>query len=97
MGGSIAPEVRARNAVTCADAAVDRSIGDRFDEVAAANSQRMAILTTRGAIRYGALASLSDRIAAHSAHFPRTVAVAPSPSGPPPLAPRRMPAPGTED
>jgi hypothetical protein len=43
----------------------DRSIVARFDEIAAANSQRIAILTPRGSIRYGALASLSDRIASH--------------------------------
>lgn len=53
----------ARTAEACADPAGDRSIGDRFDEVAAANGRRVAILTPRGEIRYGALASLSDRIA----------------------------------
>jgi amino acid adenylation domain-containing protein len=63
MGGSIAPDAMARTAETRGDAAVGRSIGDRFDEVAAANRRRIAILTPRGEIRYGALASLSDRIA----------------------------------
>lgn len=63
MAGSIALDAVARASKARVGKNVGRSIGECFDEVAAANSTRIAICTPRGEIGYGALASLSDRIA----------------------------------
>ena len=70
----------AQTAEVYAGNVVNRSIGERFDEVAAANRRRVAIRTPHGEIRYGALASLSDRIAGHvGARIARIGACAPVP------------------
>jgi hypothetical protein len=63
MAGSIALDAAARASKARVGRNLGRSIGECFDEVAAANGWRVAIRTPRGKIRYSALASLSDRIA----------------------------------
>ncbi len=63
MAGSIAPDAAARASKARVGRNLDRSIGECFDEVAAANTWRIAIRAPGGEISYGALASLSNRIA----------------------------------
>jgi len=46
------------------EARLGRTIGGRYDEVVAANKNHIAIHTPQSEIRYGALGTLCDRIAA---------------------------------
>jgi amino acid adenylation domain-containing protein len=53
---------------------LDRSIGERFEVVAAACDQRIAIKTPRGEINYRELAAFSARIAEALGHSPSPIA-----------------------